>query len=125
MALREKGWTQEKVAEALNIGRSTVSEVGSNVETDNASHTDQRRKVTPEEEEKISEEARSETQDLALREKGWTQKKVAEAIDVSETTISRRERDEVSNLQMKDAYQIDQRERFGSIQGQLHPGKER
>lgn len=51
--LRQMGWTQKKVAEAIGVAQSTVSETTSNIEIDNTCIPDQRRKI-PEEEDKCN-----------------------------------------------------------------------
>ena len=54
LALREKGWTQKKVAETAGVSQATVSQKENmpNIKTNNSHKKDRRRKIAPKEEEK-------------------------------------------------------------------------
>jgi len=81
LALREKGWTIQKVAETVGVSVGTVSQKGSsNFKNENARPTDQRRKITPKEEEEIKEETKTEPQKEVAKKHKVSKQRVSQIV---------------------------------------------
>ena len=82
VALREKGWTQKKVAEAAGVSEKTVQrkEMDTNRTLSGGIQTDQRKKVTPKEEKEIKEEVKKESQRKVAEKHGITHRTVGKIV---------------------------------------------
>lgn len=92
--LRERGWTQERVAKVVGIERSRVSQIekGSIVNINITSIPDLRYKISKVMEDEIFERAKTETQEQIANDYNIARRRVGQIIEKKKKEIIRKER---------------------------------